>query len=106
MQFNLKKLLTIMYLKTYKDCYEYSELKELLGFSITQLKEFLEGLVDEGLVINDVSLKLTDKSINTLKDMGLFDVDFNTLMEEKTTISINSSKLTFDDIYIPKDFKL
>lgn len=106
MHYNIKKLLAIIYLKTYSDAYEYHELKELLGLNITQLKIFIDNLASEKLIQDKNRLVLTDKSFNILKQMGLDNIDINSLMEEKITINLIENKLTFDDIYIPKDFKL
>lgn len=106
MQYNIKKLLAIMYLRTYKDKYQYSELKDLLGLSITQLKEFINNLIDDDLIINSSSLHLTNKSIGILESIGLIDVNINTLIKDKASISTNSDKLTLEDVYIPENFKL
>ncbi len=106
MQYDLKKILAIIYLNTYSDAYELNELKELLGLNISQLKEFISSLISEDLIKNEETLHLTDKSSNILLKMGLEDVDINSLMDDKKTINVSHDKLTFDDIYIPKNFKL
>lgn len=106
MYYDMKKLLAILYLKSYQDAYQYSELKELLGFNITQLKIFIGKLVSDKLVEDEDRLVLTEKSINILEKMGLDDIDINSLMKEKTSIDLVKNKLTFDDIYIPQNLKL
>lgn len=106
MYYDMKKLLAIIYLKTYSEAYQYKELKELLGFNVGQLKEFINKLVEEELIKDNSSLLLTQKSLDILKGMGLKDIDINSLMKEKTSIIMSENKLTFDDIYIPENFKL
>lgn len=107
MKQEFKELITLIYINTYEDAYQYNELKELLDFSTSQLKEFIKSMQGDGLLDRSDSLMISSKGFEILKELGLENVDINELLEEKESLRFSKiNKLEFDDIYIPKNFKL
>lgn len=107
MRQEFKELIILIYLNTYEDAYQYSELKELLDFSTSQLKEFIKIMQDKNLLEKSSGLMITTQGIMILKELGLEKVDINELLEKKESLTFSKrNKLEFDDIYIPKNFKL
>lgn len=108
MKQEFKEIITLIYLNTYKDAYQYNELKELLDFSTNQLKEFIKVMQNKNLLEkNNISLIISKQGFLLLKELGLENVNINDLLEKKDSLKFcEKNKLEFEDIYIPKNFKL
>lgn len=103
---DIREIISLVYLNSYPGAYQYSELKLLLGFNTSQLKEFIDYLYQYGVIKSDETLILSEKGKHILKENALENVHINDLLQEKNCFEIEDEKLDFEDIYIPKNFKL
>lgn len=107
MEQSFKEIIVLIYLNTYKDSYQYNELKMLLDFNTSQLKEFINIMKEKKLLKESNILILSDKALDRLKRLGLENININDLLQDKCSLKFSEqNKLGFDDIYIPKNFKL
>ncbi|MBP1940347.1 putative transcriptional regulator [Bacillus luteolus] len=92
----------------YKDSYLLSEVKELCNFSTAQMKKSINDLLDKNLLCNSKGrLILTSESETLLKEKGLINISITDLFQQDTvTLEFIDEPLSFEDIYIPKNFKL
>ncbi|CAM4127938.1 MULTISPECIES: hypothetical protein [Bacillus cereus group] len=103
-----KELLILVYLNEYRDAYLLSEIKEMCNFSTNQMKKSLSDLMSKNMLSNNTGrLVLTHEAELLLKEKGLLNVSITDLFQQDTvTLRFIGNQLSFDDIYIPKDFKL
>jgi predicted transcriptional regulator len=103
-----KELLILVYMNEYKDSYLLSEVKELCNFSTAQMKKSINDLLDENLLCNSKGrLNLTSKSETLLREKGLIYISITDLFQQDTvTLKFIDGPLSFEDIYLPKNFKL
>ncbi|WP_214753780.1 hypothetical protein [Exiguobacterium sp. s16] len=103
-----KVLLTLLYLKEFKDAYLLSEIKELCNFSTNQLEDHLNKMVAKNLLNKSVNkLSLSDQSLSLLRMKGLENITISDLVyQEIVTLRFIKEPLSFSDIYIPSNFKL
>ncbi|WP_055669440.1 hypothetical protein [Desnuesiella massiliensis] len=104
------KIIMIIYFNTYKDTYDFEEIKEYLGFSFDQLDDFINELIVEKLLEydEDYILKVSNKAIELLETLNLRNILFEDLLldySEKMLSDIRSEiKLNINDVYIPENF--
>ncbi|WP_263703492.1 hypothetical protein [Bacillus thuringiensis] len=103
-----KELLILVYLNEYRDAYLLSEIKEMCNFSTNQMKKSLSDLMSKNMLSNNTGrLVLTQEAELLLKEKGLLNVSITDLFQQDTvTLKFIGNQLSFDDIYIPKDFKM
>lgn len=103
-----KEILLLIYLKDYKDDYLYSEMKELLNLTLKQLKNFLKSLETKEIIeINECNdIILTKKGWDILKEEGWEDLAFTSLINKNLPNIFDKEKISQDDLYIPKKFKV
>ncbi|WP_201713016.1 hypothetical protein [Rossellomorea arthrocnemi] len=107
-EIEFKELLLLVYLNEYRDTYLLSEIKELGNFSTDQMKKTLDDLISKDMLSSNTGrLALTNRAELYLKDKNLLNVSITDLFQQDTvTLKFIEKPLSFDDIYIPKDFKL
>lgn len=104
---DFKELLILVYLNDYKDEYLLSEIKELCNFSTTQMKKCLHNLIKKNLLNDEYGrLLLTIEAESLLKEKGLLNVSIADLFQDTVTLKFIEKPFSFQDIYIPKDFKI
>ncbi|KMK75266.1 MarR family transcriptional regulator [Alkalihalobacillus pseudalcaliphilus] len=104
---DFKELLVLIYLNDYKDEYLFTEIKQLCNFTTSQMKQTLDKLIEKGLLLNqDGSLILGSKGEVLLKEKGLTNVSIEELFQMDTVTLSLKKTLSFDDVFIPKNFKL
>jgi len=102
-----KTILIMIYLNEYQDEYLLSEICELCDFTTKQLHRELDFMVIEELISTDKGIySLTDKSIEILSEKGVLSTSIEELQSDTLTLKFTNSKLNFEDIFIPIDFKL
>lgn len=102
---DFKELLVLKYLNDYEDQYTYLEIKCLCNFSTKQLKNCLDTMGNNNLIVNaNNELRITESGREILKDKGLLDISINDLFEDKVTLRFIESPLKIGDIYIPEKF--
>lgn len=107
MEQSFKEIIVLIYLNTYKDSYQYNELKRLLDFNTSQLKEFINIMKKKKLLKESNILMLNYRALDRLKRLGLENININDLLQEKCSLKFpEQNKLGFEDVYIPKNFKL
>jgi hypothetical protein len=105
------KIILIIYINTYKDTYNFTEVKDYLGFSFHQLDNFIDEIIIEGLLEynQDYILKVSNSGIDLLKTINLENVSFEDLLmdySEKVLIDIQTGvKLGINEIYLPEKFQ-
>ncbi|MCT4612230.1 MAG: hypothetical protein N4A47_02520 [Clostridia bacterium] len=101
------ELLILIYLKEYEDEYLLTEIKELCGFTNVQMKTTINNLIDRELLTNEFGrLLLTEQGNSLLKEKGLNKVSLNELFKDIVTLKFTGKPFSFEDIYIPKQFKV
>lgn len=100
------KDIILIYFNTLQEDYLLSELKELLHIHNKQLKLCIEKLFEEGMISDIKNITLTSNAIQYMKSVGIEDIEINDLLSDKVSIELNRTPFSFDDIYIPKKFKL
>jgi len=104
---NFKSIFILFYFKEYKDQYLLSEISRLCNLSIKQLNREISSLVEENFIeINNGIYFLTNKAFDLLKETNLLNLTFDELQKEIVSFKKQTTKLDFDDIYIPENFKL
>ncbi|MTI71457.1 MAG: hypothetical protein FH751_14520 [Firmicutes bacterium] len=104
---NSKELLILIYLNEYKDQYLLAEIKELCYFTTSQMKKYLQKMIEkEMLEDSNGRLLLTYKAEKFLKEKGLFNVTLSELFKDIVTLEFTEKPLSFQDVYIPKEFKI
>lgn len=99
---NYKWIITLNYFYTNGVSYSYTELMEILGMSIKQIFGMIESLNTNGYLIHNEYIKITDKGIELLIEMGLDKIDITEIPEEKSIFT--EQPMSFEEIYIPKKF--
>lgn len=103
MDFHLK--LILIYLNEYEDQYELQEIKKLCNFTTSQLKGRLNLIEEMGYIDYDNTLlRLSELGRNYLKEKNLNNVAIDDLYESTVTLDFNKDIISFDDIYIPRNF--
>ena len=100
-----KEMLIMIYLKDYGDEYLLAEICSLCDLTTNQLTRMMQKLEKKGLVSSEKSIKLSVKAKNYLVDNGYGEIDMKRLQEDIVTLDIKNPQLSFEDIYIPVNFK-
>ncbi|WP_236896353.1 hypothetical protein [Clostridium beijerinckii] len=107
---NYDKIVVVIYIRTYKDTYSYEDIKNYLGFSYTEVNDFIEDMTNEEMLEynEDFILQVTEKGEQLLKQLNLQDISFEDLIvdyQEKMVEQIKvENKLEIYEIYIPRYF--
>lgn len=104
--YNMKYVLSMIYINSYREGVQYDELKRLLGFNTSQFKTFIEELYNERIIEDRITLVLSNNSLKWLEENRLLDLHICNLLQEKRSIEVSENKMKFTDIYIPRNFKL
>lgn len=102
---DIKEIISVIYLNSYKEKTQYNELKQLLGLNTKQFKVFIKGLYEKQIIEETVKLTLTTSSIEWLEENGLIDIHISDLLKDKKSIKVEKDKMSFDEIYIPINFR-
>lgn len=104
---DFKELLVLIYLNDYSDEYLLAEIKELCSFSTAQLKKCLDDLTEKKLLSDENGrLLLTSEGEAFLNEKGLLEASISDLFQDTVTLKFIEKPLSFEDIYIPKAFKI
>ncbi|WP_339238865.1 hypothetical protein MKX40_30520 [Paenibacillus sp. FSL R5-0517] len=99
---NYKDLILLVYFNTVKASYSYMEIGNNFGFDKQQILLVIERFQSEGLLIFDKHYKLSEKSIELLKEHGLYEINYYDSFE--ITSVIGNKQMDLDEVYVPVGF--
>lgn len=103
-EYDIKLIVFLIYLKSYRDSYNYFELKGLLELTNIQLSTYIDDCIKKGYISNECGLEITAYGNEYLEKYSLDRISIDELYEpKKHTLKKSESR---QDIYIPENFRL
>lgn len=100
--------LVLIYFKTFKDIYNYSDLVDLLGLTYNQVDNLVKAIINDGFLKTDERkiISVSDKGNDLLIKNGFSELEIGSLYDDNLIDEkiFNSIKINIDDVYVPKLF--